>query len=705
MSKYKKHIIYIIFTLIIIILTLCNLSGKEYKVMSLPGITKIQEIDENKIAHDALVTDKITLTKGSYQFIINYSSDTDTAINVCIGRDDIATDILAANSDSGYHVMNISVPHSTSEFYFKISDSENLNIYNYEITKKDGYIVYDDIYYAILILISLLVIFFVLNNYWKERYTKKTVVTFFILTAITVFVSSPIFNNYMVYGFDLYFHLSRIEGIKDAFLDGQIIPVIYPNCNNGYGVLGFMYPFLFLIPPALLRMLNVSMVASYHFFILMTNIITVTIAWISSRTFTKSHKTSILCVLLCACNPLRLTSLYQSAAVGTVLGMAFMPLVFAGLYEIIYNNKKKWYYLTIALTGIMMSHILSCIIVTIILSINCITSLKKLIDKTEKRYIYLIISIAAFLVVNSYYIIKFISFYRYSLNSEFIFNDHYYKDTIIPTKLFMMDTTNMVSPQAEKGVLDGCIQGPGLAGLICLFIMLIDLVLCNTEDFKQKNWLKTNVSIIVISIYISTSMFPWFKTTQIGILNKFMGTVQFPYRFYYGLSPLIFIFGVLSLESLINRYEKKLTDMSFFVYPLMIYNMIIIFSIITCYTTMDTYNRSEPVKTVYSGGYASYPLIEYLPRETDTSVFDNKMPHNFGSTLSYYHQNGTKAEFECQTFDEGAYILLPMLYYPGYTAIGENKESYKIGRCPDGRIQVFMPVTDQPQKIFVSYKP
>ncbi len=697
----KRTCIYWFIVIVIMGLTILNMSGKGYKLIGAPEVIVSEYTDDDGTVHGVSSTDKITLTRGSYKFIINYSTTAAAKIEACVGRDTIAEGLLEADAESAYYVMEFELGESTSEFYFRITDAEGLNVYNYEIIKNGGHIVYDDIYYSVLILILSFAVYLVLYRYWTGKYDVKKLITLLSLAAITVFVSSPVLNEYLIYGFDIQFHLSRIEGIKDAFRDGQLIPVIYPNCNNGYGVLGIMYPSLFLVPSALLRLCNVSMVASYHFFILLNNVLTILIAWISGRSFTKSDKVSLLCVLLCACNPLRLTNLYTSAAVGSALGIAFMPLVFAGLYEVIYGDKKKWYYITIAFSGMLMSHVLSCVIVAIVSVVVVAASVKELIDVKEKRYVQLLMSIGVFLLINSWYIILFIRYYSYSLNGDFIFSDHYYKDTIIPTKLFMMSNTNMVAPQAEQGILDGCMQGPGIAGLLGLFAILADVVISDTENPKKKKWTGICLAVIAAATYLGTSAFPWYKVTQIETLHKFMGTVQFPYRFYAELSPMIFILAPVSIERIAARQNTVLKNNQG--YLILLAGIIGVFSVITGYTIFDTFNVQPPLKTVYSGGYASYPLLEYLPTDTDTAVFDEVTPHNFGSETLSYSQDGTKAVVECKTYDEGAYVLLPMLYYPGYKAVGEDGTKYAIGRCPDGRIQIFMPVTDNVQKINVRF--
>ncbi len=698
-NKYTWTVIYFAVTFAIMFLTVLNIAGKGYKLLT-TGVASKEITDEAGNTRQIYTTEKITLTKGRYQFIVNYATTVDAKIEACVERDPIAEGILEANAESGYHVMELQLDRSTSEFYFKVTDPADLSIYNYEIIK-DGHIVYDDIYYAILFFLFSCFIYFIISRYRCGKYDLGKLITMLSLTAITIFVSSPIFTEYLVWGFDLDFHLSRIEGIKDAFLDGQFIPIIYPNCNNGYGVLGFMYPYIFLIPSALLRMCGVSMVAAYHFFVLMVNIMTVASAYIASRSFTKSYKISIACTLLCACNPLRLLNVYQGAAYGALLAITFMPLVFAGLYEVFYGNKKKWYLLTIGFTCMIMSHLLSSIFVAIVSFIVFMPSVKELFDREEKRYIELLKAVGVFLLVNSWYLIIFLLLYRYPLNEVVIMNSDYWNDAIIPTKLFMMNASNEYCPAVEDGIRNGFSMSIGIAGLMCLFIMLLDVLIPDPEDKKWKKWLAICLVIMAGCIYSGLSVFPWKKLSEIGVLDKFMTISQWPSRPHEEFAAIIFFFGPISLERIASRKSDFIKERREYFTPILA--VMGVFSIILSYTVMDTHNVQQPFKTVWSGGYASFPLGEYLPENTDTSVFDSVEPHNFGSETISFEQSGTSAVIECKTYDEGAYVLLPMLYYPFYLATGEDGTKYEIGRCPDGRIQIFMPVTDNIQKIYVKY--
>lgn len=73
-----------------------------------------------------------------------------------------------------------------------------------------------------------------------------------------------VFMNSMVDGHDTSFHMYRLQGIVNAFQDGQFLPKIYPYANNGYGyATPLFYCDIFLYPFAILYRLGLLLVVAY----------------------------------------------------------------------------------------------------------------------------------------------------------------------------------------------------------------------------------------------------------------------------------------------------------------------------------------------------------------------------------------------------------------------------------------------------------
>ena len=91
---------------------------------------------------------------------------------------------------------------------------------------------------------------------WLLRHkTKEEIGVFAVVAAIGLFASLPFLLDYITWGLDLNFHLTRIEGIKDALLAGQFPVRLQEPWYEGAGYpVSVMYGDLFLYFPAVLRL-------------------------------------------------------------------------------------------------------------------------------------------------------------------------------------------------------------------------------------------------------------------------------------------------------------------------------------------------------------------------------------------------------------------------------------------------------------------
>ena len=99
----------------------------------------------------------------------------------------------------------------------------------------------------------------------KKPFEKEKLVDACVMILLAIFVTAPFYASSMAGADDQCYHLLRIEGLKDAILDGQMPAIILPNAMSGNGYLNSMYPYLFLYLPALLRICGVSLILSYKF--------------------------------------------------------------------------------------------------------------------------------------------------------------------------------------------------------------------------------------------------------------------------------------------------------------------------------------------------------------------------------------------------------------------------------------------------------
>ncbi len=110
----------------------------------------------------------------------------------------------------------------------------------------------------------------------KLKIKQSKLFIFCFLFLITLVSLYPLFQP-LVRGDDIPYHLFRIEGIKNALLDGDVFAFIHPNvCNNyGYGS-GFFYPQLLLYFPAVLKIMGIGTGGSYKIFVFFITVLNCT---------------------------------------------------------------------------------------------------------------------------------------------------------------------------------------------------------------------------------------------------------------------------------------------------------------------------------------------------------------------------------------------------------------------------------------------
>ena len=93
------------------------------------------------------------------------------------------------------------------------------------------------------------------------------------------------------------FHLNRLIGIKEALLDHQIIPKIYPYTNNGYGYASpLFYCDFFLYPFAIIYYLSLPLIKAFKLMYIFYTLVGSIIAFYCFKKITVIIMIYITCV-------------------------------------------------------------------------------------------------------------------------------------------------------------------------------------------------------------------------------------------------------------------------------------------------------------------------------------------------------------------------------------------------------------------------
>lgn len=491
-----------------------------------------------------------------------------------------------------------------------------------------------------------------------EKKFYRLLILFFLVCAL-----DQLFVPGIPHGHDMYFHLSRIEGITDGLKDGVFPVLIYPGYLSGYGYAnGVFYPDIFLYIPALLHLLGLSTITSYKVLLFITTISIFITMYFTVKKITKSDFVSTMISILYLMSSYRITDMYVRTALGETLTFVFLPLVILGLYELIYGDSKNWKYLTIGLVGVVLSHLLSGLLCILVVAIFGFCNIKKLFkekDRLKKSLLagFLAIGITAFFtgpLIEAMVSDKFV-YQNYSDGSLLV-------ERAVNPLVTILEIPSRMNPWVPQGI-----------GIVFVYLFY-RFIKTKIKDDNQRRF--KNICIIsgLVLLLASTSLFPW------KLFSNIFGMLQFPWRFYILITILLLLgFAILMKEE--NLSYKKRTS------------MILILSIFAMFTfTVSTYYTSR------AGQYHDVKRHhitwgEYVPIDVDIDKYEER-----GEVITSnnevdveFEKKGTNITVQYENNkEEGTYLELPLLYYNGYVAVFNDGKELELDKGANGVIRVYL---------------
>ena len=206
---------------------------------------------------------------------------------------------------------------------------------------------------------------------------------FLIMVSIisVIIVYSPNMQKDIVVGADYTFHLIRIETLAVSLRNG-VFPVKVHSAlcyGFGYGV-GFFYPNFFLYIPAALINMGLSLEVSYKIFVAFLQLGIFGGGYYAVFKLTRNKYASLFAAILYHFSIAVLYSFYEDFTLGTSTAMIFLPLAIAGIYLVITTGKSSNLFV-LGFCGLIYSHVLTTVLVTITCFLITIIYWKKWINK------------------------------------------------------------------------------------------------------------------------------------------------------------------------------------------------------------------------------------------------------------------------------------------------------------------------------------
>ncbi len=393
-----------------------------------------------------------------------------------------------------------------------------------------------------------------------------------LLMCLIVVASVPAFRSAVYEGHDLNFHLGRIQAIGEALKNGQI-PVRYESdAWNGYGYISsIFYGNILLYFPALLFNVGMPVYRAFNIYLILINVITVTIGYYSFKGLFKDSWWALLATILYTLAGYRLTNLYVRTALGEFTAMAFIPLCVYGIYRIFTANKDRndifdILPLVIGATGLIQSHVLTTQIVAMFIFAFILLNINTL------RYVWkkIALSLVMILGVNAFFIIPFIECYT---SLDLNIKNGMTERTVQGNGLYISQIFGLITEaRGQNAIWSTVDEGCYNAGIILVSCEIITLVFIVSEIInyirkigahnnisieEQRKWLYQLMFLGIISMWMSSVYFPWDILKNIP-LGRMLCTVQYPWRYLMIQNVIFIISGIYVLKMFIKNEKKKI---------------------------------------------------------------------------------------------------------------------------------------------------
>ncbi|OGD86863.1 hypothetical protein A2164_04460 [Candidatus Curtissbacteria bacterium RBG_13_35_7] len=172
-----------------------------------------------------------------------------------------------------------------------------------------------------------------------------------LLPALWLMVSSPLYH-----GYDVLYHVGRIEQFHKAIIQGQFPPRLAPTLffNNTYPlfIVNYQLPYYF---SEIFMIINNNSVFAFKAVMALSYLLSGVFAFIFFRK-TGSNLASLGGTILWSYLPYRFNLLYFRSAFGENLAMMFAPLMMLSLHLISRKNRFGFLLLSISTFGMISSH-------------------------------------------------------------------------------------------------------------------------------------------------------------------------------------------------------------------------------------------------------------------------------------------------------------------------------------------------------------
>lgn len=354
---------------------------------------------------------------------------------------------------------------------------------------------------------------------------------------------------------------------------------------------------------------------------------------------TNKHSGGIILSVLYILSPYSVALFYWNFSLDEFMAFAFLPIAILGWYEIVFNEKKNWWILTIGLSLVAFSHFISFVIlVCVLVLITIIFAFAKVINFAKIKYILLafVISLLLSLIV----LVPMFELYKTRLLINPNGSDISLANQAMPIgNLFIQAFSNEVWHNVN-GIHNNLVMRHEFFtfGLMCIVAWVISFLLWKKLTISQKIFLFLSLGFVIIR----TSLFPWVYFEKF----KFINFIEYSHR----LNPYIMIFAFLAIIKHVNFKNNV-----FLVIGVTLFSSVIFVSCL-----YSVYNRPDIKLHPELANMTNGDVLKKL--STDRSYLDKYINAEYGFDF-VNKERGVMVNPKLSVFDKGDYISLRSAHY------------------------------------------
>ena len=339
---------------------------------------------------------------------------------------------------------------------------------------------------------------------------------------------------------DSSFHLSRANEIYQNLKHGGLFTFIATHCFSQSGVGTFLfYPSVFIYPLALLRFIF-NPITSIWLWVGMFLFLTLLISFYSMLSFSKgNYRRSYFFAIIYTIVPYHLYLGIWNGTLGEFIAYTFLPLVFLGLYKILWENSDKWYILTVGMTLVSYSHILSLYIsFGLCLALFILKLMFSSINK--QQFVSLLKAAIVTILLTLWQFIPFIT-------------DYLGKYIVAPNEMFQF-------PYGFNDLVNNSFlniaNGNGSTGIgVCLIVILLAGWIAPVVQRNKKELIIYSLGVLIL--LCSTTFLAWQAFGSNKLVLHTLGNIQMTFRLLPYGSLFLAVTASLVLDSYISNLNLK----------------------------------------------------------------------------------------------------------------------------------------------------